>query len=166
MGHDQHGICHELLGFHGHFMGFNQPTWYHMLALKIHRNSPKSTASSCVWNSPISFWHSHIYIYRGFKKSRYPQIIIQVLSPDMDGENPISIHFWSWFAIHRAILLGANKKSNVTTLGLWQIYLYSLWFVTKVSQQLTVAAMVFTQQLIVREQNHVFGRHLPSGNLT
>ena len=108
----------------------------------------------------------YIYIYRGFKKSRYPQIIIQVLSPDMDGENPISIHFWSWFAIHRAILLGANKKSNVTTLGLWQIYLYSLWFVTKVSQQLTVAAMVFTQQLIVREQNHVFGRHLPSGNLT
>ena len=169
MGHDQHGICHELLGFHGHFMGFNQPTWYHMLALKIHRNSPKSTASSCVWNSPISFWHSHIYIYiyievsknRGTPKSS-SKSLVQIWTE----KTPISIHFWSWFAIHRAILLGANKKSNVTTLGLWQIYLYSLWFVTKVSQQLTVAAMVFTQQLIVREQNHVFGRHLPSGNLT
>ena len=147
MGHDQNGICHELLRFHGYFMGFNQPTWYHILALKIHRNNPKSTASSCVWNSPISFWHSHIY--RGFKNRGTPKSSSKSLVQIWTEKKPISIHFW-WFAIHRAILLGANKKVQCHNVGFMAdiyIYIYSLWFVNKESQQLTVAAMVFTQQL-------------------
>ena len=165
MGHDQNGICHELLRFHGYFMGFNQPTWYHILALKIHRNNPKSTASSCVWNSPISFWHSHIY--RGFKNRGTHKSSSKSLVQIWTEKKPISIHFW-WFAIHRAILLGANKKVQCHNVGFMaDIYIYIFTMVCKQRIPATYCGCYgfYSTTSAVPWQNHVFGRQLPSGFL-
>ena len=93
------------------------------------------------------FFLTQPYISR-FQKSRYPQIIIQVLSPDMDGEKT---HLHPFLVVRDSSrdFTWCQQKSPMSQRWVYgrYIYIYSLWFVNKESQQLTVAAMVFTQQL-------------------